>query len=223
MLVTTQWAASPKFPESSLWAWYHNVRKFTDLPIKIFLSRSDYDTLTPPRDVEDVSFHISRHPDWKIWWGKIELFAEQTPQLFIDIDTRLTKRLDAMAIEKLPFDLVMLWDERHTGVHGGGVLFIRPSPLSDEIYNKMIEWGNEIQKAYVLLPHHFGDQGYISQTAIRLGKVFGHWQDVYPTEFYCATPDTFTGQREYRGETFVYISGEPTLHRLDDPSQPWNR
>lgn len=221
MIITTAWADSEKFPAASLWAWYFNVRKHTNKHIRVYVSQADHDKLTIPMEVENFSFHILKNPTWKGWWGKIELFAEQTDQLFIDIDTRVTKNLDALRIDEIPFDLVMLQDARYPDIHGGGVLFIRPSPLADEVYNKMVEWGDEIQKAYVLLPHHFGDQGYISQTSLRLGIPIVHWQRLYPKEFYCATPDCV--RAEWDGEAFVYLSGEPTLDRLDEPEAPWNK
>lgn len=215
--ILTYWNESPKFPWSSLCDFMDNVKKHEP--------KRNIIVLTEREGITGMKTERPLYPGWKGWWGKINLFTRHNPTLFIDLDTRITKPLPK-SFDEIQKDVVMLDDDRMPGVRGSGVLWIAPNTdLAKEIVDKMRGFGEEIQKAYTLLPHHFGDQGYIWQTAIRMGRKeqVGIWQEMYPNEFYCATPDTRTGCRAYNGETFVYLSGEPTLGRLNHPGAPWNK
>lgn len=227
MILVTCWAESPKFTAQCVVEWVANMRHWSSLPIRILCPETDRQKLLPilkEFEMDEVEVRALKHPDWKIWWGKMELFAEQTEsQLFIDLDSRVAGNLGLLELHTIDEDLVMLADERIEHVLGGGVLLIRPSKFGEFLYESMVKYSAAIQIAYTQLPYHFGDQGFIQQMALKWNKKVATWQEIRPGHFYCCTPGTRSGDRPYADETIVYLSGEPTLDRLTDPEAPWNQ
>jgi hypothetical protein len=210
--VVTYWKPSPKFPEAVVRKWYANVRKHTPETSRVIV-------LTDSKICDIPTEPVGL--DLPVWWGKLGLFARQTPMLYLDLDTRVTKPLPS-EMDTLTSPLIMLQDDRYPHIRGSGVLWVRPSlEPCKSILTEFLKRPGEIMMEYRNDLNKFGDQGWIADVARSQGYDIPVWQRIFPGEFYCATPDTV--KEEFAGQTFVYLSGEVHTLRLDHPGAAWNK
>jgi hypothetical protein len=120
--------------------------------------------------LSDVDVPCERIPllhNWPGWWSKIELFLQDGPALYFDLDTVIVGNIDRLADLPHDFAMIDLRTADQSGIGQSGVMWMRKPPYV--VYERFSKDPEKFMRYHekAKAGTYVGDQAFINDT---LGK-----------------------------------------------------
>ena len=129
-------------------------------------------------DIDGMTVRKLKH-NWSGWYSKMEMYQEEGPCLFMDLDTIITNNIDGLIKEALKYKFIILRDfYRGYRKHAPPALKAKQSSLMFWNINVKPIYDDYVKNVRTV---HGGDQIILEQYFADKENLVTYWQDIDPS------------------------------------------